>query len=57
MSMQNFAIVFGPTLFGPGANGVVADPTYQNLVSLLFRRLRFHRFQFTYILYRPLKRF
>lgn len=38
MSMQNLAIVFGPTLFGVGAptsgqgNGGMADATLQNLV-------------------------
>jgi len=34
MSMQNLAIVFGPTLFGQVTNGnVMADASLQNLVS------------------------
>lgn len=38
MSMQNLAIVFGPTLFGGqhtvvnGQGGAIADTTYQNQV-------------------------
>jgi hypothetical protein len=38
MSMQNLAIVFGPTLFGGqhavvnGQGGVIADTTFQNQV-------------------------
>ena len=40
MSMQNLAIVFGPTLFGQhkvanAQGGVIADTTYQNQVRLL----------------------
>lgn len=40
MSMQNLAIVFGPTLFGQApANGqqagVMADASFQNMVSKL----------------------
>ena len=40
MSMQNLAIVFGPTLFGQhkvanGQGGVIADTTFQNQVRLL----------------------
>ena len=39
MSMQNLAIVFGPTLFGQGASingqgGVMADQSYQNTVRI-----------------------
>lgn len=42
MSMQNLAIVFGPTLFGQAPvvgqqnGGVIADTPYQNLVSDLW---------------------
>ena len=41
MSMQNLAIVFGPTLFGGqhtivnGQSGAIADTSYQNQVCLL----------------------
>lgn len=40
MTMQNLAIVFGPTLFGAGSNGqlnggTISDAQYQNLVSLV----------------------
>jgi Rho GTPase-activating protein RGD1 len=39
MSMQNLAIVFGPTLFGQHTavnpqGGVIADTTFQNQVSI-----------------------
>lgn len=40
MSMQNLAIVFGPTLFGGqhtvvnGQSGAIADTTFQNQVRL-----------------------
>ena len=40
MSMQNLAIVFGPTLFGQhnkvvnGQGGAIADTTFQNQVRL-----------------------
>jgi hypothetical protein len=33
MSMQNLAIVFGPTLFGQGQGGA-ADTTFQNQVRI-----------------------
>ena len=36
MSMQNLAIVFGPTLFGQHAGRVIADTTYQNQVRIDF---------------------
>lgn len=45
MSMQNLAIVFGPTLFGQplsmanGAGTAMPDTFHQNLVSLLTRLL------------------
>ncbi len=47
MSMQNLAIVFGPTLFGlhtsaSGQGGVISDTTFQNMVrafSLIVRQL------------------
>jgi hypothetical protein len=41
MSMQNLAIVFGPTLFGQhapvnGQGGVIADTPLQNQVRIFF---------------------
>lgn len=46
MSMQNLAIVFGPTLFGQhkvanGQGGVIADTTFQNQVRLLNYQKKF----------------
>ena len=45
MSMQNLAIVFGPTLFGQhaavnGQGGAIADTTYQNQVRIGCQNLR-----------------
>ena len=47
MSMQNLAIVFGPTLLGQhapvnGQGGVIADTPFQNQVRILSMIIKFY---------------
>ena len=53
MSMQNLAIVFGPTLFGQhtvvvnGQGGAIADTTFQNQVRYWLSKIMILKNKFT----------